>query len=377
MRRFWSALAGRPVALASFVILCVLYLGMAFCEFLAPYSPTEQFVGHSSQPPNLLLYSRALGLRPQVQTMALINQVTQQYVRVEGEYTPVRLLAVGPAVKLWGFIPLERHLFGTSFALNPTGGAAPVFVFGTDNLGRDILSRLLYGARISLTIGFVGVAISLVLALLLGGLAGYLGGFWDWIIMRFAEFIILIPGLYLILFLRSILSTNLNSGQTYMLITVILSFVGWPGTARMIRGMVHAIKRNDFVANAELESMPSIAILFRHVIPQMASILIVGVTLGIPGFILGETVLSYLGLGIVDPAVSWGSMISRDTTTISNLVSFPWLLAPGVALILVAVSFNFLGELLRDVLDPNWRARRRSRGSGRSRMSRRRGAEQP
>ncbi len=361
MRRFWSALGGRPVALVSFIILCVLYLGMVFCEFLAPYSPTEQLVGHSSQPPNLLLYSHALGLRPQVQTMAMINEFTREYVRVEGEYTPVKLLATGPAVRMWGFIPLKRHLFGTAFAANPTGGAEPVFLLGTDNLGRDIFSRLLYGARISLTIGFVGVAISLLIALLLGGLAGYLGGFWDWIIMRFAEFIILIPGLYLILFLRSILSTNLNSGQTYMLITVILSFVGWPGTARMIRGMVHAIKRNDFVANAELESMPSLSILFRHVIPQMASILIVGVTLGIPGFILGETVLSDLGLGISDPAVSWGSMISRDSTTISNLVSFPWLLTPGAALILVAISFNFLGELLRDVLDPNWRERRRKR----------------
>jgi peptide/nickel transport system permease protein len=353
MRRFWSLLLGRPVALASLIVLAVLYLGMIFCEFIAPYGPNEQFAGHSNQPPNLLLYSRALGLRPQVQTMVVVNEVTQSYVRVEGEYAAVRLLAPGPPARLWGFIPIARHLFGTPL------GSEPVFFFGADNLGRDVFSRLLYGSRISLTIGFVGVAISLLIALILGGLAGYLGGFWDWIIMRFAEFIILIPGLYLILFLRSILSTSLNSGQSYALIIVILSFVGWPGTARMIRGMVHAIKRNDFVANAELESMPSLAILFRHVIPQMASILIVGVTLGIPGFILGETVLSYLGLGIVDPAVSWGSMINRDATTISNLVSFPWLLAPGVFLILVALSFNFLGELARDAVDPNWRERRR------------------
>ena len=335
MRRFFRALPQRPIALAAFIILAVLYFGMVFCEFLAPYTPNQQFSGHSNQPPNFSLYSPALGLRPQVQTMVLVNEITREYVRVEGEYTPVSLFAPGPAVRLWGLIPLSRHLFESA------GGAAieqPVFLFGADNLGRDIFSRLLYGSRISLTIGFVGVGISMIIALIIGGLAGYLGGFWDWILMRLAEFIILIPGLYLILFLRSILSTSLSSGQTYMLITVILSFVGWPGTARMIRGMVHSIKRNDFVANAELESIPSMGILFRHIIPQMASILIISVTLGIPGFILGETVLSYLGLGIVDPAVSWGSMINRDATTISNLVSFPWLFTPGIFLILVAVS---------------------------------------
>jgi len=352
-------LAHRPIAFASFVVLVVLYLGMLFAEFLAPYGPNELFQGHSDQPPNLIFYSPELGLRPQVQTMALLNEITQQYVLVTGEYTAVNLFARGPKVKLWGLIPISTHLFGTDFFGNPEGKAQPVFVFGTDNLGRDIFSRILYGSRISLTIGFVGVTISLFLALLFGGLAGYFGGFWDWITMRFAEFIILVPGLYLILFLRSILSDHMNSGQSYALITVILSFVGWPGTARMIRGMVHSIKRNDFVSNAELESMPPFAILFKHIIPQMSSILIVSVTLGIPGFILGETVLSYLGLGIVDPAVSWGSMINRDATTISNIVSFPWLLMPGLFLVLVTVSFNFLGELLRDAVDPNWRELRR------------------
>lgn len=359
MKRFWSMLVHRPIALASFVVLVILYLGMIFAEFLAPYGPNELFQGHSDQPPNLIFYSAKYGFRPQVQTMALLNDITQQYALVTGEYTPVHLFAKGPAVKLWGAIPITTHLFGTDYVQNPSGKAQPVFIFGTDNLGRDIFSRVLYGSRISLTIGFVGVTISLFLALLFGGLAGYFGGLWDWIMMRFAEFIILVPGLYLILFLRSILSDHMNSGQSYMLITLILSFVGWPGTARMIRGMVHSIKRNDFVANAELESMPPHAILFKHIVPQMSSILIVSVTLGVPGFILGETMLSYLGLGIVDPAVSWGSMINRDATTISNIVSFPWLLTSGVFLVLVTVSFNFLGELLRDAVDPNWREKRR------------------
>jgi peptide/nickel transport system permease protein len=377
MKRFWRALAHRPVALVSFIILGILYLGMIFCEFLAPYGPTEQFVGHSNQPPNFIVFSPVLGLRPQVQTMEMLNQITQEYVRVEGQYTPVKLFAPGLPVRLWGVIPLGRHLFGTEASAGQA--AEPVFLFGADNLGRDIFSRILYGSRISLTIGFVGVAISLLIALVVGGLAGYLGGFWDWILMRFAEFIILVPGLYLILFLRSIMSTSMSSGQSYMLITVILSFVGWPGTARMIRGMVHSIKRNDFVANAELESMPALGILFSHIIPQMASILIVRVTLGIPGFILGETVLSYLGLGIVDPAVSWGSMINRDATTISNLVSFPWLMTPGVFLILVALSFNFIGELLRDLADPHWRETRRTlrEAGSRRREARSRNQESP
>ena len=193
---------------------------------------------------------------------------------------------------------------------------------------RDIFSRILYGSRISLTIGFIGISISLSLAIILGGLAGYYGGAVDWTIMRFAEFFILIPGLYLILFLRSILSYDWDSGQSFVVITAILSFVSWPGTARLIRGMVHSIKREDFIAAAQLQGIPALAIIVTQIVPQMASILIVSVALGIPGFILGETVLSYLGLGITDPAVSWGSMLNRNVTSLSNLRAFPWFLYP-------------------------------------------------
>lgn len=352
--RLWKRLLRRPIALVSMAVLAVLYLGMVFCEFLAPYGPNHLFEGRSDVPPNLSWYSKELGFGPQVQTLALLDPVKRDYVRVKGEYTRVKLFVSGDEAKLWGFIPTV-HLFGTDYGRDAEGKAQPVFLMGTDNLGRDVLSRLLYGSRISLTIGFVGVFVSLLLALVFGGLAGYFGGAWDWIVMRLCEFIILVPSLYLILFLRSILSDHMDTGQSYMLITVILSFVGWPGTARMIRGMVHALKRQDFVANAQLESMPSLTILFRHVVPQMSSILILSVTLGVPGFILGETALSYLGLGIVDPAVSWGSMINRDGTSVSNLIQFPWLFTPGILLVVVSLSFNFIGEWLRDLADPNWK----------------------
>ena len=175
--------------------------------------------------------------------------------------------------------------------------------------------------------------------------------------MRVAEFFILVPGLYMILFLRSVLSHDLDPGSTYLIITVILAIVGWPGSARLVRGMVHSIKTEDFVAAAQLQGIPSLVIIFTQIVPQMSSILIVSVALGIPAFILGETALSYLALGIDDPAVSWGSMLARDVTTLSNLRNFPWFLFPGLALLLTTLAFNFLGDLLRDLLDPYHRER--------------------
>ena len=227
-----------------------------------------------------------------------------------------------------------------------------MFLLGSDHLGRDILSRILSGSRISLTVGFIAISISLTLAIVLGGLAGYYGGATDWIIMRLSEFFILIPGLYMILFLRSVLSYKMDSGQSFVVITLILAFVGWPGTARLIRGMVLSIRTEDFVAAARLQGIPPLVIIVRQIIPQMASILIVSVALGIPGFILAETALSYLALGISDPAVSWGSMLDRNVTSLGNLRSFPWFLYPGLALLITTLSFSFLGDLLRDVLDP-------------------------
>ena len=315
---------------------------MIFAEFNAPYSQTKSFSDKTYHPANLKLVNGKLV----AQEARVINQVTWKYAFVKDLYHPVGFFVKGESYKLFGIIPCDRHLIGTK------DNSYPLFIFGADNLGRDLFSRIVYGSRISLTIGFVATAISLLLAIMFGGFAGYFGGKADWIIMRISEFFMLIPGLYLILFLRSLLSGNMDSGQSYIVITLILSLVGWPGTARTIRGIVHSVKREEFVLNAQLEATPSLVIIFCHIIPQIASLLIVSTALSVPGFIMSETTLSYLGLGIADPAVSWGSLIKRDISTLSNLKNYPWLLCPVYFLLTVTLAFNFFADALRDFFDP-------------------------
>jgi peptide/nickel transport system permease protein len=342
MKRFAKYLKNRPIGMISLILLLVLYFMMIFAEFFAPYSPNTSFSDKSYHPPNVRFYRGKL----QVQEFRVTNTVTWKYARVKDLYSPLKFFGKGEEYRLWGFIPAHRHLIVSA------SSSRPVFLMGTDSLGRDLFSRIVHGSRISLTIGFVATFISLALAVLFGGLSGYYGNFTDWLTMRFSEFLMLIPSLYLILFLRSLMASTMDTGQSYMMITLILSLTGWPGSARTIRGMVHAIKREEFVLNAQLEMIPSVLIIFNHIIPQIASLLIVSIALSIPGFIMTETVLSYLGLGITDPAVSWGSLIKRDISTLSNLQAYPWLLNPVWFLLGVTLAFNFIGDALRDYYDP-------------------------
>lgn len=346
MKQLFKYITGRPVALASLIMIAAIYIVMIFAEFFAPYSATASFSEDTFHPANIELTSKGLKVRE----FRVLESTTWHYAKVKDLRHNLKFFVHGHKYKVLGIIPCDLHLFGTEPDSN--GNQYPVFLIGADNLGRDLFSRIVYGSRISLTIGFIASAVSLVLAIIFGGLAGFYGGSTDWFIMRFSEFFMLIPSLYLILFLRSLLNTNMNSGTSYMVITVILSLVGWPGSARTLRGMVHSIKREEFVQNAVLEGTPSLVIIFKYIIPQIASLLIVSTTLSIPGFIMSETTLSYLGLGINDPAVSWGSLINRDISTLNNLKNFPWLLTPVWLLLAVTLAFNFLGDALRDFYDP-------------------------
>lgn len=343
MKNFLRYLKNRPLALTGLILLVLVYFVMIFAEFFAPYTAVKTYESNTFHPANLQLTKKGLKVRE----YRSINKATWEYVRVKDEdcIHGFKLFVKGEPYKLLGIIPCRTHLFGSD-------SEYPVYLLGADNLGRDLFSRIVYGSRISLTIGFAATAISLFLAIVLGGFSGYFGSAADWAIMRFAEFFMLIPSLYFILFLRSLLNSKMDSGTSYMVITLILALVGWPGSARTIRGMVHSIKREEFVVDAQLEGIPPLVVIFRHIIPQISSLLIVSTALSVPGFIMSETTLSYLGLGISDPAVSWGSLINRDISTLSNLRNFPWLLWPVLMLLLVTLAFNFLGDALRDFFDP-------------------------
>ncbi|MFC7623527.1 ABC transporter permease [Microlunatus sp. GCM10028923] len=343
----WWRFSRHKLAVISLFVLLIFYLVGATCEFVAPraqdtalpqatYSP-PQWVKVSPTAPHLYV-NGVVGV-PNVDTLKRDYRIDES-VRI-----PVGFFVKGDQYKLFGLIPGDVHLFGS------TEPGAPVFLLGSDQQGRDLLSRLIYGARISLSVGLIGVVLSLTLGLLLGGLSGYFGGRIDSAIQRIIEFFISIPTLPLWLGLAAAVPPGWDSLSTYFAITLILSLMGWTGMARVIRSRLLQIRHEDFVLAAELDGARPLRVIGKHMLPAFTSHIIASLSLSVPGMILGETSLSFLGLGLQPPVVSWGVTLG-DAQSIRVLAEAPWMLFAGLAVVITVMAFNFVGDGLRDAADP-------------------------
>jgi len=342
--------AKHKLAVVSLFFLALMYLGVILAEFLSPYDPRQPQQAYMFAPPQALHWvdkGGAFHLRPFVYGLKTVLDETtleRKVVPNEGKSYRLKFFVHGDGYKLWGLFPADLHLAGVE-------SPGRLILLGTDKMGRDMLSMIIYGSRVSLSIGLLGVAMSLLIGVTLGGLSGYVGGNVDIVIQRIIEFLRSIPSLPLWMALSAALPTNWTVMQTYFAIVLILSLIGWTGLARVVRGKFMAIKAEDFVMAAELDGARDLRVIFKYLLPSFMSYIIANVSLSIPHMILGETSLSFIGLGLQAPAISWGVLL-KEAQSISVLATAPWLLLPGIFVILTILAFNFVGDGLRDAADP-------------------------
>jgi peptide/nickel transport system permease protein len=344
----WKFLRHR-VAVFALGVLLLFYLVVIFAEFVAPYTPTRYDTDYMYMPPQRIHFfdEGRFQLRPFVYGMTSeMNPATFRttYEVDTSQKYPIYFFTQGEPYKLWGIFEGNIRLFGVE--------EGTVFLFGTDKMGRDLLSLIIFGGRISLSVGLLGIAISFVIGIFFGGISGYFGGVPDLIIQRSIEFIRSVPTLPLWMALSVALPPTWSVVQTYFGIVVILSLVGWTDLARVVRGKFMSLREEEYVMAAQLNGSNESRIIFKHMLPSFTSHIIASLTLSVPGMILGETALSFIGLGLQAPAISWGVLL-KDAQRITVLATSPWLLIPGLFVIIAILCFNFVGDGLRDAADPH------------------------
>lgn len=349
----WLRFRRHRLAMLGLVLTLLIYLVAIFAEVVAPANPDRGSGRLTFFPPQAVHWIDRTPAGTRIHPYALGAKLVRdpvtlapKFIPDPGRKIPLGFFVHGDPYRMWTLIPGDIHLFG------PVNPKDTVFLLGSDRLGRDMVSRIVYGARASLSIGLVGVACSLVLGILIGGVSGYLGGWTDWAIQRVIEFILSLPTIPVWLALAAALPKDWSPLATYFTITLIISLIGWTELARVVRGRFLALRGESFVTAAWLDGCSQGRIIFRHMLPSLASHIIASVTLAIPMMILAETALSFLGLGLQPPAISWGALL-KEAQNVNTIATAPWLLLPGAAVALTVLALNFLGDGLRDAADPH------------------------
>lgn len=348
MQKLWNDKFAR----ISLIVLGIIYFALFFADFIAPYTKDFSDRTMAYVPPSKIFVIDENFHLSMPYTYNYIREFDNDNLRItykldRSQKHYIKLFGKGQPYKFLGLIPLKRHLITTD-----TNGR--LFLLGADINGRDVFSRILFGGRISMTIGFLALFVLFPIGLLYGGISGYFGGITDTIMMRFAEAVMSIPSFYLLIILASILPSGMTSAQRFMLIVIILALIGWAGFARVVRGMVLSVKSQEFVQAAKSIGASRLRIIVKHILPQTTSFVIVAMTLSVPSYILSESGLSFLGLGIQQPDASWGNML-KEAQEYTNIIYRPWLLTPGFLIFIAVLAFNVIGDTIRDVLDPKSR----------------------
>lgn len=336
------------------IVLGIIYFALFFADFIAPYTKDFSDRTMAYVPPSKIFTIDENGKLSKPYTYNYKREFDSEELKIiytldRSKKHYVKFFSQGQPYKFLGLIPMKRHLVTTD-------KDGRLFLLGTDINGRDVFSRILFGGRISMTIGFLALFVLFPIGLLYGGVAGYFGGKTDMIMMRFAEAVMSIPSFYLLIILASILPSGMTSVQRFMLIVIILALIGWAGFARVVRGMVLSIKNQEYVQAAKSIGASRLRMIIKHILPQTTSFVIVAMTLSVPSYILSESGLSFLGLGIQQPDASWGNML-KEAQEYTNIIYRPWLLTPGFLIFIAVLAFNLIGDTIRDVLDPKSKVR--------------------